>query len=27
VVFILTVQNNGSSEGDYAFWLFPRIAR
>jgi hypothetical protein len=27
VVFILTVLNNGSSAGDYAFWLFPRIAR
>ena len=27
VVFILTVQNNGSSEGDWVFWLFPRIAR
>lgn len=27
VVFIFTVQNNGSSEGDWGFWLFPRIAR
>ncbi len=27
VVFILTVQNNGSNTDDYAFWLYPRIAR
>lgn len=27
VVFILTVQNNGSNADDWAFWLFPRIAR
>lgn len=27
VTFILTVESNGSSEGDIAFWLRPRIAR
>jgi hypothetical protein len=27
VVFILTVQNNGSNLDDNAFWLLPRIAR
>jgi hypothetical protein len=27
VVFIFTVQNNDSSEGDWVFWLHPRIAR
>lgn len=27
VVFILKVQNNDSSEGDWAFWLNPRIVR
>lgn len=27
VVFIFTVLNNGSNTDDYAFWLYPRIAR
>jgi hypothetical protein len=26
-VFTFTVQNNGSSDDDWVFWLFPRIAR
>ncbi len=27
VIFILTVESNGSNEGDIAFWLRPRIVR